>query len=216
MKGERKMTIGKIAIAIALFLMLSAGMFATLPQVKAADITTYPFMTVVPGTVGVGQKLQVTMWLSMPPPTLLELGPTMTQVWHGVTVTVTKPDGTTQTLGPFNTESTGSTYTSYNPSEVGTYKFKLNFPGERKNGTVLMTMQPIDDYFKPSSTKEVTVTVQEEEIAAYPDWPLPTDYWTRPIDSENRRWSTISGNWLLERYASDGNLYIPYTTAPNN
>jgi outer membrane protein assembly factor BamB len=171
-------------------------------------------------TATVAQKLacgllRSTMWLSMPPPTLLELGPSFTQGWHGFTVTVTKPGGTTETLGPFNTESTGSTYTSYNPSVVGTYKFKLNFPGETKNGTVMMTGQHIDNYFKPSSTAEVTVTVQEEPLAPYPDWPLPTDYWSRPIESENRLWGAISGNWLLERYSSDGNLYIPYTKAPN-
>ncbi len=202
-------------IAITLLLALAMNAFITfLPIGNAADIETYPFLTVVPNIVGVGQQLQVTMWMSFPPPTLLELGPSSEQGWSGLTVEVTTPS-TTDTLGPFKTDSTGSTYTLYTPEEIGTYTFQLIFPGERKTGTVLITGAPIDDYFEPSNTEKISVTVQEEPIEAYPDWPLPSGYWTRPIDHENRLWGVISGNWLLERYSSDGNLYNPYTTAPN-
>jgi outer membrane protein assembly factor BamB len=208
-------------ICITLFLMLSiSALVSYLPTVNAADIETYPFLSVVPSTVGVGQKLQVTMWLSIPPPTLLEevTLPGMAGIgqgqWHDFTVTVTKPGGTTETLGPFDSESTGSTYTLYTPEEVGNYTFQMSFPGERKNGTELFTFKPIDDYYKPSTTSKVTVTVQEEPIQNYPNWPLPTEYWERPIESENRDWWSISGNWLLERYNATG-AFNPYTTAPN-
>jgi len=190
-----------------------SALVSYLPTVNAADIETYPFLSVVPGTVGVGQQLQVTMWLSFPPPTLLEGGPFDLQGWSGFTVEVTTPSDT-ETLGPFKTESTGSTYTLYTPEEAGTYTFQLNFPGERKNGTEIYSFTYIDDYFKPSTSPKVTVTVQEEPIQGYPNWPLPTDYWERPIESENRDWWSISGNWLLERYNATG-AFNPYTTAPN-
>ncbi len=198
---------------IALLLTLAiSSLVAYLPIASAAEYDMYAFLSVTPSTVGINQQLQITMWLSMPPPTIAEFGPMAAQSWHGLTVEVTTPSGT-ETLGPFNTESTGSTYTLYTPSEVGTYTFQLTFPGERKNGTAMGV--PVDDYYKPDTTPKVTVTVQEEPIASYPDTPLPSDYWARPINSENQLWGSISGNWLLERYDGQGNAFNSYTTAPN-
>ena len=39
----------------------------------------------------------------------------------GLTLVVTKPDGANITLGPFRTDSTGSTYSQYTPDQLGTY-----------------------------------------------------------------------------------------------
>jgi len=66
------------------------------------------------------------------------------------------------------------------------------------------------------------LTVQEEKVEATPQTPLPTEYWTRPINSQNFDWYTISGNWLGtgagglggSAYNATGN-FNPYTTAPN-
>jgi len=152
------------------------------------------------------------MWLSFPPPTLLGLE----SFWHNFTVTVTKPDGTTETLGEFDSDPSGSTYALYTPSKVGTYTFQMSFPGERKTGTDVFSWVPVDDYFKPSTTQVVSVDVQEDPIEKYPDWPLPdeNEFWDRPIESENREWWSISGNWLQERYNATG-AFNPYTKAPN-
>ena len=48
--------------------------------------------------------------------------------WTGITVTVVKPNGNTETLGPFRTDSTGGTTSYYTPDQVGTYKLTTNFP----------------------------------------------------------------------------------------
>ena len=47
-----------------------------------------------------------------------------------MTVTVTKPDGTTETLGPFTADDTGGTHVEFTPSAVGTYTFQMRFPGQ--------------------------------------------------------------------------------------
>ena len=70
-------------------------------------------------------------------------------------------------------------------------------------------------------SKSLEITVQQDPIEPVPEHPLPTEYWTRPINAENRIWYTIAGNWLMAKYDKDaiafegsGN-WNPYTTAPN-
>lgn len=71
---------------------------------------TYAFISATPNPVGVGQE------------TLLHIGITEATngtywQWKDLTATVTKPDGTKMTLGPFNTDSTGGTGTVDNPTK---------------------------------------------------------------------------------------------------
>ena len=42
----------------------------------------------------------------------------------------------------------------------------------------------------------MTFTAQQEPISLWPETPLPTEYWTRPINSANIYWYTIGANWL--------------------
>jgi hypothetical protein len=63
----------------------------------------------------------------------------------------------------------------------------------------------------------VELTVQEDLLEYWPETPLPTDYWDRPINHENRDWWRISGNWLWDAMtsrSSTGSVNL-YTTAPN-
>jgi hypothetical protein len=55
--------------------------------------------------------------------------------------------------------------------------------------------------------------VQEEPIPYYPGVPLPTEYWTRPIDDQLREWAPIAGNWLTtpRNFLAIGNDYAPDT-----
>ncbi|TFH22642.1 hypothetical protein E4G67_04130, partial [Candidatus Bathyarchaeota archaeon] len=53
-----------------------------------------------------------------------------------------------------------------------------------------------NDTFLPSS-KTKYVTVQEEPVYTPPNsYPLPNEYWTRPIEGQNVDWWTVSSNWL--------------------
>ena len=63
--------------------------------------------------------------------------------------------------------------------------------------------------------------VQDEPAPTYPEAQLPTDLWTRPIESQNREWSVIAGSWLglgggshgVGSYGPNG-PFAPYTQAP--
>jgi outer membrane protein assembly factor BamB len=143
-----------------------------------------------------------------------------------MTVKVTLPDRTTTTLGPFTSDDTGGTSTSYTPAVTGNYTFVMTFPGQTlagNNPPVNPAGIPyIGDYFEPSNSNVFTLTVQQQPVGYPPVTPLPTDYWTRPIYAENTNWYSIAGNWLglgMSEFATTGMYnsstnYNPYTTAP--
>jgi hypothetical protein len=73
-----------------------------------------------------------------------------------------------------------------------------------------------------SATASVNFTVQTQPLVQTV-FPLPSAYWTRPIEGENWNWYTISSNWLgtssywLGSYQQSGyNLYQPTGTAPSS
>jgi len=119
----------KIATISLVLLMIIATVSLTtggLPAANAQPPTpltkqAFAYVGLIPTSVGVGQEV------------LVHLGIYSTTAgtaygWEGLTVTVTKPDGTTQTLGPFKTDSTGGTGTAYVPNQIGTYTFQTHFP----------------------------------------------------------------------------------------
>lgn len=61
---------------------------------------TYALVDAIPNPTGVGQATLLKYGISQ------ALGSADLQ-WTGITITITKPDGTTETLGPFSTDSTG-------------------------------------------------------------------------------------------------------------
>jgi hypothetical protein len=186
-------------LTITLILMLST--IFVLPVVNAhdppLDVPTYPYLVVSPNPVGVDQNLMLLMWIHAAPPTALGIGGDR----YYFTITVTKPDSTTQSLGPFISDPTGSTYTTYTPTMIGDYKFTLNYPGQviqrnhPETGVPGQFSSFINDTFLPSSTS-VTVAVQEEPIGKIPAYPLPTEYWERPIEGQNTAWASLGSNWL--------------------
>jgi hypothetical protein len=130
------MSKNKIATAIALFLMFAmAFSLVALPAANAHDpqwqIPTYAFINVAPNPAGLGQTVNIGMWLQIVPPTASGAAGDR---WHGFTVTVTKPGGTTETLGPFTSDDTGGTHTPYTPDAVGNYTFVFSFPGQTITG----------------------------------------------------------------------------------
>jgi outer membrane protein assembly factor BamB len=161
-------------------------------------IKTFCYLSASPTTVGVNQDIILYMWLNMQPPTA---SGGWGDRWEDFTVTITKPDGTTQTLGPYFSDPIGFSWATYTPTQVGEYAFKANFPGQTLAGDNLDPnsfggLDFIGDYFEPSTSATTTVTVQEEAIPDYPSAPIPTDGWSRPINAQHRDWWSISGNWL--------------------
>jgi hypothetical protein len=224
MKISRNKT--KVATIAFVLMLTMAATFMTVGVVNAqppgtTSVRTFAFISAAPDPVGLGQTIFLNFFLHMPAPTVNYLAGI--DVWH-FTVIVTAPDHHQTTLGPFSGDATGGTYTTFVPDQLGEYSFEVDFPGQ----SITTPNSPFTGnwfgvYFQPSSAT-TTVTVQQEKVAQYPDTPLPTGYWQRPIYSMNTLWSTIGGNWLglapstfhtTGLYNASGN-FAPYTTAPNS
>jgi hypothetical protein len=229
MKKDNK---SKISIAILFLLVIAIG--TSIPLMQPAmghnppqQYPTYSFIAAAPNPVGIDQTVTVNFWVNLPPPTAsVQYG----DRWGNMTVTITKPDGTTETLGPFTSDATGGTYIIYQPTAIGEYSFQMHFAGQTLAGNNLsptasaLTKSFIGDYYKPSDSNIVKLLVQQEPVGNLPLSPLPSSYWTRPIESVNGQWYTLSGNWLglgattfgpSGLYNASGN-YNPYTLAPNS
>lgn len=151
---------------------------------------TFAYVGAMPNPVGVGQETLITAGIThataWPQPG-----------WFGVTVTVTKPDGTTQTLGPVTTDTTGMTGIVFKPTVAGIYYLETNFPEQKILYTAAGTLQ--NTTMKASKSDKLELVVTEQARAYYPGVPLPTQYWTRPINAQFREWDPIAGNWLNVR-----------------
>jgi hypothetical protein len=233
MGEKRKMKNAKsktLAIAIAILFIFSMTASMTLipsayAHTPAWNIPTYSFISVSPNPIGVDQTARVNFWVNMPPPTAsAQYG----DRWTGITVKVTLPGGTTTTLGPFTSDATGGTSTTYAPAAAGNYTFQMFFAGQTLAGNNLppgdtkSMFASIGDYFEPSNSTVFTLTVQSAAITSAPPTALPTSYWSRPINAMNNNWYSIAGNWLglsQSTFAATGQYnatgdYNPWTTAP--
>jgi hypothetical protein len=185
-----KMSKNKKNSTLALFFMIAiVASLLALPSASADTRATYAYIGATPNPVGVGQE------------TLLHIGITqqlslVQESWTGLTVTVTKPDGTTETLGPFETDATGGTGSIYVPNMEGNYTLQTHFPEQKTEPGKTTTGTALGTTMLASDSRELTLVVQAEPILTYPPNPLPIEYWSRPIDSQLREWYSISGSWL--------------------
>ena len=161
----------------------------------AWQIPTFAMIHTAPNPIGVGQTTYVYIWL-----TNVYDGAMFANDYrfHNYKLTLTAPDGTITTKTFDNVvDSTSSQYTSFTPNQLGTYTLKFEYPGGAINA---YSHDPnsafVNDSYLPSSASE-TLTVQQAAISApINSYPLPTQYWTRPIYGENTNWWSISSNWL--------------------
>ena len=195
----------------------------TIPAGVTVDYTikAHPYLSFSPNPIGLGQELLVNMWLTPPSAENKYLA--------GYTVTITKPNQDQDVVGPLNSYvADGTAWFSYIVDQVGEWKLKFSFPGQYLpagrylNGEIVTsggTLYPAH-YYLPVSTSELTLTVQNEQVMSWSS-PLPTDYWTRPIQPNNREWNVIAGNYpwgqqmVGGQYSWRDEYYGPYITAPN-
>jgi len=175
---------------LSAFMLLAfiTSIAAVLPT-NAQTITkpTYAFCSSTPNPVGVGQETLIHLGISD------ATNGTYWQ-WKGLTVTVIAPDGTEKTLGPFNTDSTGGTGTVLVPDQVGTYRLQTHFPEQRM--VPAFTFPAVERIYAASDSEWLNLVVQEEPIPYFPAFPLPTEYWNRPINGQFYEWAPLTGQWL--------------------
>jgi hypothetical protein len=216
----------KLASLIALLLMLTTAfpLFALPTNAHSppwTDIPTYCYVGVVPETIGVGQQALVVFWIDWIPPTA---SGSYGDRWTFY-VDITSPSGTNQTLGPFTSDPVGGSYTSFTPTDLGVYTIVARFPQQKllganpypQPGNQYANSPYVNDTFAASSSPPTHLTVQQEQIPAYQETPLPTEYWARPINGANRQWGQITGNWLAGAAQQNGptNNY-GYGTGPES
>jgi hypothetical protein len=204
----------KVVLTILVLSMIIPTISMTIPTAQAADIPTWTFLTVQPDPIGVGQTANVVYWIDKAPPTAS--GPRGDR-WQGWKLEITSPDGKVETQNLVASDAAGSGIVKYTPAQTGTYTFKVTFPGQN------IIQGTTTNWYKPSTSATVELTVQTEQLATWPYNPLPTDYWTRPINGENHGWYQVGSYWLgggsagphgPRCYDVNGN-FNPYGIAPN-
>ena len=207
----------KAATAIAMILILTFAIsLIALPSASAHtppwQIPTFAYLNARPDPVGVGQEVIIVVWLDKMPAGTAILNDIR---FHDYKLTITKPDGETDVVNwPIVTDTTSSAYTLYTPTQVGTYTLKFEFPGQ----TYTWSGAYQNDYYMPSS-RTIMLTVQDEPIEYLPGHPLPTEYWSRPIEGQNTEWASIASNFLEPfgaAYSFGSVRYQPDGTAPNS
>ena len=188
-------SLGKKFVSLfGLFLLLTMAfsLFAV-PLVSAADVTVFPYLNVQPDPIGVGQRVGVVAFVDKMPS---GVAITNSIRFHNYSILVVDPDGMESRLlwdpeGDVDFivwDTTSSQYTFFTPTKVGTYNLTFFFPEQ-------IVGSGNNRYLAANRSK--TLTVQEEPIPAEPSsYPLPTEYWTRPIEAQNTYWYSISSNWF--------------------
>ncbi|HLN90105.1 MAG TPA: PQQ-binding-like beta-propeller repeat protein [Candidatus Binatia bacterium] len=184
-------------------------------------IPTWVYGVLTPNPDGVGQTFSMVIFN----PQLQYQAQDTNDERYKYHVEITKPDGTKETLpssGSLISDSTGTTYTSYTPDQVGNYTVKIVFEElywRWNTGSAA-------DYYgitMLSSSRTYTITVQQDPVSptAITSYPLPTEYWTRPIEGQNNAWGAVSSNWLNSAADRDyggtnNNRVQTQGTAPNS
>ena len=194
-----KHTKAKTAITILLIAALSGTVLLLFPTTNAHtppwNIPSFAYIVAQPDPVGVGQPVAIYMWVDAPMNNAVVTNDIRR---HDYKLNITKPDGTTETKQwPIVDDTTGVQYYSYTPTKEGTYTLKFDYAGQvyTWNGSAAERTWT-NDTFLPASDS-TTITVQAESLPApVLSYPLPTEYWTRPIEGQNTDWYAVSSNWL--------------------
>ena len=187
-------------------------------------IVTVPYLSFSPLTIGMGQTLLVNVWSS---PGSYHAFPMV-----DYQVNIIKPDGTTMTVGPFNSYCGDFTaWFTLIPDQVGTWQFQFvnggtyipvgqywDAPGSLTGGFIA-TSQFINIgssiYYTPTSTGWQNLTVTQNGVNSWPPTPASVmgDYWTRPLNPMWRDLASNIGDFPFDGayYFADGHVLYPDT-----
>jgi outer membrane protein assembly factor BamB len=195
-------------LAILTISLLTVSMLVSLTLIPSTDahdppksFPTWTYLVASTNLVGVGQEIMLVFWSNAVPPTAQG---TFGDKWT-FTIDVISPNGENKTLGPFESDPVGGSYTNFTPTETGNYTFIAKMVEHKITGQPTNPFYSIprqsgyafwNDTFLASSSDPVNVAVQQDPIPRWSETPLPSEFWTRPINNMNRDWYTLAGNWL--------------------
>ena len=190
----------KLASATAiLFVLTFAISLVAVPLANAQhnpgwNIPTFAYVNAAPDPVGVNQKVDVLIWLDKP---RAQAALSNEYRMHKYNLTIVDSAGAVVLSQFWETviDTTSSQYYAWTPTAAGVYTLIFTFPGFYAGDYPSATSEKNDTYLPSSASTEITV--QEEPVPSPPNsYPLPQEYWTRPIYGENNDWWSISSNWL--------------------
>ena len=192
------------------------------------------FLSIRPNPIGINQTFLINMWINPAPHAYRQ--------YLDLKLTVIKPDNSTKEYVMNSYVADGTAWMELVADQLGEWKLQMEFPGiyfpagryldghvisGNTGGSVYEAV-----YVKPSKTPITTLTVQEELVYGYPEYPLPTDYWSRPVNAELRDWWPIIGNypWFgvgggekwdelypnTNPYANPGQRFTPWVQGPDS
>ncbi|HLN44947.1 MAG TPA: PQQ-binding-like beta-propeller repeat protein [Candidatus Sulfotelmatobacter sp.] len=248
----------KTAVAISFILMLTVSiLFAlTIQTAKAqlaspisgtlqtgvtpdAIVPTKAFLSYRPNPVGLNQLFLINMWTTPAPGA---------GRWHpDYKLTITKPDGKQDVITMDSYVADGTAWLEYVADQVGIWKLKFDFAGtyfpagnySLTSGAYMAQTNyqryTTSAYYQPDSTEEQTLTVQQDMVWSVQPVPLPTDYWVRPVQIENREWWPILGDYpwfgpaqassmsewdsrypATNKYYNPRQYFVPWVQGPNS
>ena len=202
MKNERKQI---ITIALALTLTLTI-LITALPFTSAQEgkMKSYAFAAAIPRVVKLGDSALINCWTSPIPGTASTPGTVSSRYKTGYVLTLTKPDGNTDTLQLGTTYEDGTLFKNYAPNQIGSWSVSVYWPG--------------DEYFLSSTSQPYTFEVAEES----PYTPIPEiqknldEYWERPVNGEVRGMENYLSNWYTRQADYGRSSFNPYSTGPES
>ena len=140
------------ALLLVLVFLTASGITSVMPALKIGvlsvkaqtNIATSAFISVQPETAEMGQAVGVDIRIEPAPPE-------PTDMFHDITLKVTRPDGITDVFAPITTDINGTRHWLYKPSQVGNFTFQFSYPGESFANGVLT--------YQPAQSPIVTVSV---------------------------------------------------------
>jgi hypothetical protein len=190
-------------------------------------VPTYTYGVVTPNPAAVDTRVSLIIFNPMLPP---GASPTnQSDVRYRYKVEITDPDGNKQFLNGghegdiYVSDSTGTTYAFFTPTKIGNYSVTIMFQELYFKWWSALSVQR---YYTGTTFLASNRTYNLEVLQEVPPptmitwYPLPEEYWSRPIDGQNDSWGAISSNWLNNakdrNYGSVENRYQPEGIAPNS
>jgi len=210
---------------------------ALMPSASAHNpawhITDQAYISLAPNPVGLGQTETISIWTAQP---LANAGQQNNIRKENYKLTITAPDGTNTTQSWAVVPNPGGEQTTtFVPSTVGTYTATFTFGGMTyptlaqvtsaftlPAATIASINAYAGDIYEPSTTS-TTFTVQQQPLSTISSAPLPTAYWTFPINGQNTNWASVGSSWLGQSSAQLGStdeggyqLFQNSGTGPNS